>query len=54
MTQTNLFTKQKVTQKHREQACGCQGGEKRRCDDGEFGIRGFKLLHLEYKQQVLL
>ena len=25
MTQSNLSTKQKQTQRHREQACGCQG-----------------------------
>ena len=26
MTQTNLSTKQKQTQRHREQTCGCPGG----------------------------
>ena len=26
MAQINLFTKQKQTQRHREQTCGCHGG----------------------------
>ena len=27
MAQMNLFTKQKQTHRHRDQTCGCQGGE---------------------------
>ena len=27
MTQMNLSSKQKETRRHREQTCGCQGGE---------------------------
>ena len=26
MTQINISTKQKQTQRHKEQTCGCQGG----------------------------
>ena len=29
MAQMSLSIKQKQTQKHREQTCGCQGGEER-------------------------
>ena len=55
----NLSMKQKQTHRHREQACGCQGGEKRRKDGGgmdwEFGVSRCKLLYIEWiSNKVLL
>ena len=38
MTQMNLFTKRKQTHRHREQTCGCQGGE--RGGEGRIGSLG--------------
>ena len=43
MTQMNLSKKRKQTHRHREQTCGCQGGEGM---DWEFGISRCKLLYL--------
>ena len=49
----NLPTKQKQTHRHREQTCGCQGGEGGM--DWEFGVSRGKLLHLEWiNNKVLL
>jgi len=42
MIQMNLFTKQKQTQRHREQTCGCWGR------DWEFEISRCKLLYKEW------
>ena len=52
----NLTTKQKQTDRHREQTCGCRGsGEGGRGMDWEFGVSRCKLLHLEWiKNKVLL
>ena len=50
----NLSTKQKKAQRHREQTCGCQGGESEL--DGEFGLVNtnyYKLLEL-MSNEVLL
>ena len=54
MAQMNLSTNQKQTHRHREQTCGCQGG-----DGGgmewEFGLSRCKLLHIEWiNDNVLL
>ena len=61
MTQMNLSTQQKQTQRHRERilTCGCQGGGGREGEgsgmDGEFGVGSCKLLHLEWiSNKVLL
>ena len=51
MTQMNLSMKQKETHRHREQACGYQGGGM----DPEFGVGRCKLLHVEWiTNKVLL
>ena len=41
MAQMNLSTKQKQTQRHREQTCGCLGGGEREWDG--LGICGQQL-----------
>ena len=41
----NLSTKQKQTDRHREQTCGCQGGAERGGMEWEFGISTYKLLY---------
>ena len=47
----NISVKQKQTHRHREQTCGCRGGEK----DWEFGISRYKLVHIEWiNNKVLL
>ena len=51
IAQTNLSIKQ--THRHREQICGCQGGEGRGMD-GEFGVSRCKLLHLEWISSEVL
>ena len=44
-----LPTKEKQSYRHREQTCGCQGGEGEGSGmDGEFGVGKCKLLHLEW------
>ena len=53
MTQQNLSTKQKQTQGHREQNCGCQGGGGGM--DWECGVGRCTPLHLEWiRKEVLL
>ena len=53
MGQMNLPTK--LTHRHREQTCGCQGGGRGSGMDGEFGVGRCKLLHLEWiNNEVLL
>ena len=48
MTQTNLSMRQKQTQRHRKEACGCQRGRRMREGmDWEFGVSRCKLLHIE-------
>ena len=47
MAQMNLSTKQKQTQRHGEQTCGCQKGRGEHAMDWKFGVSRFKLLHLE-------
>ena len=45
----NLSMKQKQTHTHREQTCGCQGGESGGNQGGmdcEFGISRYKLLYM--------
>ena len=49
----NLFTKQKQTHGHREQTCGCQGGDGGRLE-WEFGITRCKLLYIEWKNNKVL
>ena len=51
IAQMNLSIKQ--THRHREQICGCQGGEGRGMD-GEFGVSRCKLLHLERRSNEVL
>ena len=46
MAQMSLSTEKKQTHGHKEQTCGCQGGEGGR--DWEFGLNRCKLLHLEW------
>jgi len=54
MAQINLSTKQKQTQGHREQTCGCQGVGKKWNAWGT-GVGRCKLLHLEWiSNEVLL
>ena len=43
MAQTNLSTKQKQIQRHREETCGCEGGSGM---DWESGVSRCKLLLL--------
>ena len=51
----NLSTKQKQTHRHREQTCGCQGGECEGGMDWEFGISRYKLSYVEWiNNKVLL
>ena len=44
MIQMNLFTKQKHPHRHREQTCGCQGGE----GMGEGWIESLELADANY------
>ena len=44
MTQMNLSMKQKLTHRHREQTCGCQGGGK----EGEGWIGNLQLADENY------
>ena len=44
----NPSTKQKGTHRHREQTCGCQGGQGGSGMDWEFGVGRCKQLHLEW------
>ena len=56
MTQMNLSVKQKETQRHREQTCGCQGreGDGGRMD-WEFGISRCELVYRAWiNNKVLL
>ena len=47
----NLSLKQKQTHRHREQTCGCQGGE----NELEFGVGRCKILYREWiNEKVLL
>ena len=54
MAQMNLSTEQKQTHGHREQTCGCQGGEEGNGMDGEFGVSGCKLFHSEWTSNEVL
>ena len=55
MAQTNPYTKQKQTHRHREQTCGCQGKGGESGMDWEFGVSRHKPLHLEWiSYEVLL
>ena len=56
MTQMNLSTKQKQTQRLREQTCGCQAGKGGEGGmDWESGISRCKLLYIEWiNNKVLL
>ena len=49
-----LSTEQKQTHGHREQTCGCQGGEGRSRKDWEFGVSRCKLFHLEWTSNEVL
>ena len=50
----NLSTKQKQTQRHGEQICGCQGGDRGSGMDWEFEVRRCKLFHLEWIRNEIL
>ena len=51
----NLSTKQKQTNRHGEETCGCQGDEGRKWDGLGVWFDRCKLLHLEWiKNEVLL
>ena len=53
MAQMNLSPEQKLSHRHGEQTCGCQGGGSGM--DGEFGVHRCKLFHLEWiSNEVLL
>ena len=54
MAQMNLSTEKKQTHEHREQTCGCRGGEGGSGMDGEFGVSRCKLLHLEWISDEIL
>ena len=55
MTQMNLSTKEKQTQRHREQTCGCQGGRAEGGMDWEFGVSRCKILYIGWiNSKVLL
>ena len=55
MTQTNLSMRQKQTQRHRKEACGCQRGRRMREGmDWEFGVSRCKLLHIEWMDNKVL
>ena len=55
MTQTNLSMKQKQTQRHRKEACGCQRGRRmREGTDWEFGVSRCKLLQIEWTDNKVL
>ena len=46
MTQLSLSTKQKETQRHRGQTCGCQGGGERR---GKMGVWDYHMQTITYR-----
>ena len=48
MTQLNICTAKKQTNRHEEQTCGCQEGGRKGGMDWEFGVSRCKLLHLEW------
>ena len=50
----DLSTKQKRIHRHREQNCGCQGGDEGSGMDGEFGVSRCKLFHLEWINKMTL
>ena len=50
----HLIEKQKQTHRHREQTCGCRGGEGGSGMDREFGVSRCKLLHLEWIDNKVL
>ena len=52
MTQMHLSTRQKQTNRHKEQTCGCQGDGGGM--DWEFGISRCKLLYIEWKNNKVL
>ena len=55
MTQLNLPMKQKQTHRHREQTCGCQGGDGvGREMDWELGISRCKPLYREWINNKVL
>ena len=47
----DLSTKQKRIHRHREQNCGCPGGDKGSGMDGEFGVSRCKLLTFRMDKQ---
>ena len=55
LAQMNLSIKQKQTHRHREEACGCQGGFRGgRGMDWDFGIGRCEVLHLEWINNKVL
>ena len=47
MAQINLSTKQKQTQRYREQTCGCQGKGVRKWDG--WGVRGWQVKTITFR-----
>ena len=54
MAQMSLSTEQKLTHRHGEQTCGCQGGGGRSARDLEFEVSRCKLLYLEWINNEVL
>ena len=52
MVQINISTKQKQTQKHREQTCGCQREGRRSGMDWVCGVRRCELFYLEWVNNI--
>ena len=50
----NISTKQKQTHRHREQTCGCPGRGAEGVVNWEFGISKWKLLHIEWINNMVL
>ena len=50
----NLSMKQKQTYGHREQTCGCQGGEVWGREGGEVAVSRWKLLYIEWTNNKVL
>ena len=54
MSRVNLSMKQKQTQRHREQICGCQGEGRWGRGDGEFGISRGSLVYIDWMNDEVL
>ena len=54
MAPNEPFYRTETDSRHREQTCGCQGGEGGSGIDWEFGVSRCKLLHLEWLSNEFL